>query len=380
MLIKNGTLIDAAIIGHADIMIKDGKITRLEKRLPVPEGEETVIDASGYVIMPSFVDMHVHLRDPGYPAKETLETGVKAAVNGGYTHIIAMANTNPVVDNPETLSDIQARAKQLNLADVYQCSSVTKGLKGEELVDFATMRKLTQFFSDDGKNINNKDIFVKALHASQEYNFTILDHSEPEPEMVARNLELVAKEGGNLHLCHVSRKESMLSVIKAKDKGVNVTVEVTPHHLYAYNLAYRVNPPFATEEDVNFLLTAIREGYVDCISTDHAPHTPEDKANGAPGISGIEVAFGMVNKVFIDNDISIHELSRLMSKNPRRMLGLNDGYISSGNSADLVIVDFKNIGSVDPEDFISKGKNTPFIGAETIGSIVHTIKEGVILK
>ncbi len=379
MLIKNGTLIDAEIIAEADILIKDGKIKAMGKDIPEAEASQ-IIDASGLVVMPSFADMHVHLRDPGFPDKETLETGVKAAINGGFTHIIAMANTKPAADNSETVADILSRAQKLDLAKVYQCACITKGLKGEETVDFSSLRKLTRFFSDDGKNIDNKDIFAKALRASKEYDFTVLDHSEPEPEMVARNLEILASEGGNLHLCHVSRKESMLSIIKAKDKGIKVTVEVTPHHLYGHDVDYRVNPPFAAKEDVAFLIRAIKEGYVDVISTDHAPHTPQDKANGAPGISGIEAAFGLVNKVFAENAISLHTLSRLMSFNPKQMMGVTDASFAVGNRADFVIVDAKTAGNLNPEQFVSKGKNTPFTGADLIGSVIHTIKEGIILK
>lgn len=380
MLIKNGTLIDSAIIGEGDILIEGGKICGLDKDISVPAGEESIIDAKGYVVMPSFVDMHVHLRDPGFPDKETLESGIRAAVNGGYTQIVSMANTKPVVDKEEILEDILSRSKHLNLADVYQCCSVTRGMSGEEVVDFSSLSKLTHFFSDDGKNIDNEEIFIEALHASKDYGFTILDHTEPETEMVSRHLSLISREGGRVHFCHISRKESMLSIMEAKDKGIEVTVEVTPHHIYGYDLSYRVNPPFGSKEDVDFLIKAIKEGYVDCISTDHAPHTALDKEKGSPGISGIEVSFGIVNKVFIENDISMNILSSLMSKNPRKMIGLGGGYISCGNIADLVIVDAKEIGFINPEEFISKGKNTPFVGSEIIGRVVHTIKGGIILK
>lgn len=379
LLIKNGTLLGPNGTRNADVLITDGLIAEIA---PDIQGEDSikVLDASGLTVMPSFADLHVHLRDPGFTAKETLQTGIQAAVNGGYTHIVAMANTKPVPDTEAVLQDILTRAKKIDLAELYQCGSVTKGEEGKEIVDFSALCKLTKFFSDDGKNVDDEEIFSRALRASGELGFTILDHSEPEVEMVVRNLQILKLEKGNLHFCHISKKESMLAIMQAKDEGLNVTAEVTPHHLFGWDMDYKVNPPFATQDDVDFLLRAIAEGYVDCISTDHAPHTAEDKALGACGISGIEVAFGIINAVFAKAGISTHTLCKLMSLNPLKIMGVNGGAIQTGKEGNLIIVDLNKEYKLDTDNFVSKGKNNPFKGAELKGKVIHTIKKGRILK
>ncbi len=379
LLIKNGLLLGPNGSRAADVLIKNGLIEEIAADIQ-PDGEINVLDVKGKTVMPSFADMHVHLRDPGFTYKENLESGVKAAVNGGFTHIVAMGNTNPAPDNTETLGDILNRAKALDLADVYQVATVTKGLAGKEAVDFKELRKLTQFFSDDGKNVDNEEIFARAMRASSELDFKVLDHSEPETEMVIRNIKIAKQERGNLHFCHISRKESMLAIMQAKDEGANITVEVTPHHLFGWDLDYRVAPPFATKDDVDFLIRAIGSGYVDCISTDHAPHTADDKAKGANGISGLDVAFGIINTVFAEAGYSLNLLSRLMSLNPMRFMRVNGGAIMTGKEANLVVVDENATYKINPQKFISMGKNTPFAGMEVSGKVLHTIKKGRILK
>jgi len=379
LLIKNGLLVGPNGSRAADILIVDGMIEQIAPDIQ-PDGKVQVLDAIGKTVMPSFADMHVHLRDPGFTYKEDLQSGIKAAVNGGFTHITAMGNTNPAPDNTEVLGDILQRAKALDLADVFQVATVTKGLAGQEAVDFAELRKLTLFFSDDGKNVDNEEIFARAMRASGELDFKVLDHSEPETEMVIRNIKIAKQERGNLHFCHISRKESMLAIMQAKDEGVNVTVEITPHHLFGWDLDYRVAPPFASKDDADFLLRAIGSGYVDCISTDHAPHTAEDKAKGMNGISGLDVAFSIINTVFAEAGYSLSLLSRLMSLNPMRFMRVNGGALMTGKEANLVIVDENATYKINPDDFVSRGKNTPFAGREVTGKVIHTIKKGRILK
>ena len=378
-ILKGGKIVDANALREADVLIMDGIISEVDNNLYVGD-DVNVVDVTGLTVMPSFADLHVHLRDPGFLHKETLETGVRAAVNGGYTHIVAMANTKPVADNTEVIADVLARAQRLSLAEVYQASAVSVGEEGKKVVDFRTLRSLTKFFSDDGKNINNEELFAEALRASKELDFLIMDHSEPETEMVLRNIELLEKNGGNLHFCHISRAASMMAIMNAKDKGLRVTVEVTPHHLFGYDNDYKVNPPLATRKDVDFLIRAIKDGYVDCISTDHAPHTAEDKASGSPGISGIETAFPIINTVFLQNGIKLEGLSRLMSKNPMIMIGVNSGLLQVGYEANLVVVDENADVVVDSSKFVSMGKNTPFNGAKLKGKVIHTIKKGEFLK
>lgn len=379
LLIKNAFLVGPNGSRVADVLIQDGMIAEVAPEIN-PEDKIEILNAKGKTLMPAMADMHVHLRDPGFTYKENLESGLEAAIKGGFTHVTAMGNTNPVPDNVEVLSDIIQRAEKLNLAEVFQVATVTKGLQGMEIVDFQELRKLTRFFSDDGKNIDNEEIFSKAMRASGELDFKVLDHSEPETEMVIRNIKIAKRERGNLHFCHISRKESMLAIMQAKDEGVNVTVEVTPHHLFGWDLDYKVAPPFATKEDADFLLRAVASGYVDCISTDHAPHTQEDKKNGANGISGLDTAFAIVNTIFQNAGYSLSLLSRLMSLNPMRMMHVNSGCIMEGKEANLIIVNPDEEYQINPENFVSKGKNTPFVGKKVRGKVLCTIKKGKILN
>lgn len=395
--IMNCRLVDCEKNFVDDVLIKNGKIKRIGKdkirrylyeykqkyNLPglrIRDREKVEeIDGRGMILMPSFADLHFHMRHPGQEQKETLETGNRAALRGGYTHMVAMANTKPVVDSGELAAEVIRQNDALGLCKLYQVCTVTKGMLGKEVVDFEQARKVTRFFSDDGRNIDDPAIMEKALSASKEYDFVLMDHSEEETEMVRRNVEIAKRTGGNLHLCHVSKKASMEAIIAAKEQGyTNVTVEVTPHHLYAFGLDYRVNPPFAQEEDRRFLIEAIRGGYVDAIATDHAPHTAEDKEKGAPGISGIETSLGLTHRVFLENDLDMKTLSRLMSYQPMKFLGEGEHKIEEGLPADLTLIEEGRF-CIDRDSFLSKGKNTPFDQEEVRAQVVFTMKEGKIL-
>lgn len=382
--IKNAHLTDCKASVREDILIAEGRIRKIGKEriaafLADCGQEPLVIEAEGRTLLPSFADLHFHMRYPGQPQKETLESGSKAAIRGGYTHLIAMANTKPVVDSRELVEQVQRESAALDLCRLYQVSAVTKGLLGKESVDFAENRKATRFFSDDGRNIDDAKIMEEALRASAELDFIILDHSEEETEMVIRNIEIAKKTRGNLHLCHISRKGSMEAIIAAKKAGYsNITVEVSPHHIYASGLDYRVNPPIAGEEDRLFLIEAIREGYVDAIATDHAPHTAEDKENGAPGISGIESSFSIVHKVFREQGLDMQTLSLLMSARPMAFLREEEHLIREGAVADLVLIEEGEF-EICSGDFLSKGKNTPFDGDKIFAKVVMTMKEGRVL-
>ncbi|KXZ39097.1 dihydroorotase [Alkalithermobacter thermoalcaliphilus JW-YL-7 = DSM 7308] len=376
LLIKNANIMDVSKNIISDILIENGKISRIDKNII---SKYKSIDAKGLTLIPSFIDMHTHLRTPGYEYKEDLESGQKAALKGGYTTLCAMANTNPVCDNEKVINLINEKVKRLNLCDVIQVSSVTKNLDGVETVDFDKMVKHTKLFSDDGKTIENEDIMKKALKLSKDMNFKILTHCDPESEIVRRDLEILENTGGNLHICHISLKSTLDTIKEFKDKNIKFTCEVTPHHIFKSNLDYKVNPSFATTEDVSALIQGIKDGYIDVIATDHAPHSMEDKKNNAPGISNIEVAFSMVYKVFKDNGIPINKLIEMMSYNPAKILGLNSGVISEGYKADLVLVDLHEKYTIDVNSFISKGKNNPFDGYEVCGKVKMTIKGGEIL-
>lgn len=376
ILMKNCLVTDYSQESLQDILIKDGKIEKVGKIL---REDCQILDLRGKRVLPSFIDMHTHLRDPGFFQKETIETGLRAASKGGYTYVCAMGNTNPVADNIEVLQYVLKKAEELDICDVRQASTITLGLKGKEAVDFSSQRKYTDIFTDDGRNVDDDEIYIDALKNSIEHEFMIMDHCEDEVDMTKKHIDLIEKTGGRVHFCHTSTKKAMKSIIEAKQKGLNVTVEVTPHHLFSHDNDYRVNPKIATEEDRKYLIEAIKSGYIDAIATDHAPHTIEDKKNGAPGISLIEVAFSMVWKIFKEENIDIKMLSKLMSFNPAKLLKLNQGSIEEGKDASLVVIDEDKLGRIDVNEFISKGKNNPFQGEEVLGAVIMTMKKGRII-
>jgi dihydroorotase len=377
LLIKNVRIIDANKDIKSDLLVENGKISKINSNIEI-ENINT-IDGGHYVLMPSFIDLHTHLRDPGLTHKEDLESGQKAALKGGFTVLCPMANTKPVCDNPEVINYIINKAENLDLCDIKQVCSITKNLEGDEMIDIKSMIEHTRLFSDDGYTLHNTEIMRDALKLSKELNFKVLTHCQPEFEIVERDLKLLEEVGGNLHICHISLKETLDEIKKYKDRGYKFTCEVGPHHIYGYGLDYKVNPSFAEEEDMKYLIQGIKDGYIDMIGTDHAPHTQEDKENGAPGISNIEVAFQMVNKVFSENQISLNKLSEMMSANPAKFLGLNQGLIEEGLRADLVLIDENCENVIDTSNFISKGKNNPFNGQRVKGKVIMTIKNGKIM-
>lgn len=377
ILIKNTRIVDANKDFKSDLLVEDGKISKIDTNIDSIDAK--IINGENYTLMPSFIDVHTHLRDPGLTHKEDLETGQKAALKGGFTVLCPMANTKPACDNKETMEYILDKAEKLDLCDINQVCAITKNLEGQEMIDIESMRKYTQLFSDDGYTLHDEDIMKKALELSKELDFKVLTHCQPEEIIVKRDLKLLEEVGGNLHICHISLKETLKEIKKYKDNGHKFTCEVGPHHIYGYGLDYKVNPSFAKEEDMKYLIQGIKDGYIDMIGTDHAPHTEEDKKNGAPGISNIEVAFGMVNKVFSENGISLNKLSEMMSLNPAKLLGLNQGLIEEGLKADLVLVDSNCNDIIDTSKFISKGKNNPFDKEKILGKVLMTIRDGKIM-
>ncbi len=372
LLIKNAFVVELDEI--TNILIEGDTIKSIGSE--GTEGALDIIDAKGMFVMPSFSDSHFHLRNPGHAYKQTYEEASAACMKGGYTDVIALANTNPVVDSIEVLREVKEHTDKLPL-DVYQVASVTKALNGKELVDFDTLMDHTKIFSDDGKNVDDISIMKRALKKSEELGFLIMDHSEPESEMVKRNIEIVKEVGGHLHFCHISKKESIEALVKAKDAGINVTFEVTPHHLFGIDLDYRVNPPIATKDDVEALIGAIKDGYVDAIGTDHAPHTEEDKKNGSPGIINIENAYSMIRKVFYEQGIDMNTLIQLMSKWPGKLVGKEKGIVE-GSVADMVIVSDEEY-KIDKESFVTRSKNTPFDGRDVRGRVLMTIAKGDVV-
>lgn len=381
ILIKNGSLVLENKTIQDDLLILEGKIKAIGRNkinliLAKENQNYQEIDGTGKYVLPSFIDMHFHLRNPGLAYKQTYEEANKACLKGGFTHVVAMANTLPVADCPEIISEVKENTKELPLY-VHQVSAVTKGLKGQELVNFGEMLELTRIFSDDGRNVDNEKVMREALIKSKELGFMILDHDEPETEMVLRNLNLVRETGGRLHFCHISKKASLEAIIEGKAEGLGITVEVAPHHIFSSNLDYKVNPPIGTEADVDFLLKSIEAGQVDIIATDHAPHSEEDKINGAPGIANIETAYSMVRKAFYDKGISMETLAKLMAIEPAKLLGVEHG-IKEGLEGNLVIVSDED-EKIDINNISTRAKNNPYHNWDIKGKVEMTLVKGEIV-
>lgn len=389
VVIKNVHIIDQYRDQIADVLIEGGHIQRIgEERIATYLGEKlgaknagngtagvTTIDGTGKYLSPSLVDLHFHLRNPGLDYKQTYQEASDACIRGGYTKVVAMANTNPVCDHVAVIEEVNRAMEDLPL-QVIQVGAVSLGLQGLENVDYAAMLDKTQIFSDDGKNVDNPQIMKNALAASKELGFIVMDHDEPETENVIRNIGLARETGGRLHFCHISKEASIEAIRVAKAEGVNVTYEVTPHHIFAKDLDYRVNPPIGNQADQEAILAAIIAGEVDAIATDHAPHTEEDKGKGAPGIANIETAFAMVRKIFYEKGISLQQQIALMSNQPSEMLGL-DNRITEGAVADLILYSDED-DVISKENFQTRSKNTPFDGAQVRGIIEYTIVGGKV--
>ncbi|MGV1062693.1 dihydroorotase [Clostridium perfringens] len=392
LLIKNVNLIDESNNFFGDIYIENGLIKELGTKL---NKECETLDGKGLVLMPAFIDTHAHFRDPGFEYKEDIESGSKAAVRGGYTTVTLMPNTKPVCSSKEVLDYVVNKGKEVGLVDLYQTVSITKNLSGEEINHLKEFEgnPNVKAITDDGKGVSDSKIMMEAMKIAKENNWIVMSHAESpefskvdmrlaENMMTWRDITLAKFIDCRLHMSHVSTKEAMKYIIEGKNDGVKVTCEITPHHLALNNKIsnYRVNPPIREEEDVNFLIKAIKMNYVDCIGTDHAPHSKEDKEKGAPGMIGIEQAFSICyTKLVKENHISLNKLSQLMSGNAAKLLNINKGKLQPGFLGDLVLIDLNKKRVFKEEDIVSRSKNTPFNGMEFYGDVVVTIKNGKIV-
>ena len=392
LLIKNVNLIDESNNFFGDIYIEKGVIKELGTEL---NKECETLDGKGLVLMPAFIDTHAHFRDPGFEYKEDIESGSKAAVRGGYTTVTLMPNTKPVCSSKEILDYVVNKGKEVDLVDLYQTVSITKNLSGEEINHLREFEgnPNVKAITDDGKGVSDSKIMMEAMKIAKENNWIVMSHAESpefskvdmrlaENMMTWRDITLAKFVDCRLHMSHVSTKEAMKYIIEGKNDGVKVTCEITPHHLALNNKIsnYRVNPPIREEEDVNFLIKAIKMNYVDCIGTDHAPHSKEDKEKGAPGMIGIEQAFSICyTKLVKENHISLNKLSQLMSGNAAKLLNLNKGKLQPGFLGDLVLIDLNKKRIFKEEDIVSRSKNTPFNGMEFYGDVVVTINNGKIV-
>lgn len=373
-LYRNARLIDAEGDRYGDLTVEDGVIVACG---PLSwRRADRVVDLRHHALMPAFIDPHCHLRDPGYPQKETMETGMRAALCGGYAHVVAMANTSPVVTSPALVEENMKKASRLRLCKLTQAAAAGEALGDETPANRAALSRVTNMLSNDGKTIFADDFMRALLLDSAEYGFVVSTHSQPERAIVARDIALLKETGGNLHIGHISRAETVERIRRAKAEGLSLTCEVTPHHLFGWDDDYRVNPPLRTHADAEALIAGIKDGTIDCIATDHAPHTPADKANGAAGISGIEHAFAICLKVFTDNGIPLTRLSEMMAHNPAKRLGLKAGLLRPGYPADLAIASLDEARTIDANDMVSRSNNTPFHGRAVRGLVLQTIVEG----
>lgn len=393
LLIKNVNVVDAFQNFNGDVYIEEGIIK--EVAVSINKDSVEILDGKGLVLMPSFIDTHAHFREPGLTHKEDIESGSKAAVKGGYTAVCLMANTKPICSDLEVLNYVRKRADEVGLIDIHQCVSVTDNFRGssiEHLNNFKNNKGI-KAISDDGVGVMDSSVMMKAMELSKKNNWIVMSHAEDktfskvdmriaEDLMTIRDLYLAKVTGAHLHMAHVSTIEAVKAIARAKEEGANVTCEVTPHHIALDDTIsnYRVNPPIRKKEDVKFLIEGIKKGIIDCIGTDHAPHTEEDKKNGAPGMVGLETSFSICYTTLVkENGISLNKLSELMSKKPAEILSMNKGLISIGYDGDMVLVDLNKEITVNKESFVSKGKNTPFHGRNYFGEIIATIKNGKIV-
>ena len=443
LMIKGGRVLDPATKTDqiADIYIEDGVVKKIGTKLK--EKADETVDASGKYVMPGFIDLHVHLRDPGLTDKETVDTGAAAAAKGGYTTIMAMPNTKPVVDNSDVLSYVLNKGKSVTPVHVYQAGAITVGMEGKELTDMADMAAHGAIaFSEDGKSVMDTKLCREAMHLLAKLDLPFLDHCEEkslvnggvinedhncerldlpgihntvENVIASRDYLLATEAGARLHLCHCSTKEVVNMLRAAKSLGHKLTAEVCPHHFTltsddipdapkavvpeedAHTLSempvnkvgiemvnYKMNPPLRTAEDRDALIEGLRDGSIDCIATDHAPHTAADKNKGmkeAPfGIVGLETAAALTYTELVEKEIlSPLQMAEKMSYNPAKILRLDAGTIAEGADADIVIFDPKASYQIDKNTFVSKSNNTPFHGRPVHGRVDMTIISGEIV-
>ncbi|KNF07206.1 dihydroorotase PyrC [Gottschalkia purinilytica] len=389
LLIKNARIVDWSQDLIGDVYIENGIIKEIGQDL---YKDCETINANGLTLLPSFIDLHVHFREPGYEYKEDLETGSKSAIRGGYTAVNLMGNTKPICSDEKIVEYVLNRAKEIGLVDIHQTVSITKDFNGTDIGHLDNLPDTVRFISDDGKGVLNNKVMLDTMIKAKEKDLVIISHAEDEDItpfctrlseniITSRDIELAKYTKAKLHMAHVSTIEAMEYIIEAKKRGYDVTCEIAPHHIaFTNEVDFRVNPPLRNQEDVDFLIKCIKDGWVDMIATDHAPHTTEDKEKGAPGLVGLETSFSVsYTKLVREGHITLNELSKIMSKNPANLMKLNKGEIKIGFDGDLVLVDIDNKYKINPDDFASKGRNTPFKGIETYGIVEKTIKAGKVV-
>ena len=423
LLIQGGRIIDPSqgLDVTGSLLIAEGKVSWLGKKEETPRADYKVVNARGLVVCPGFIDLHCHLRQPGYEEKETIATGIRAAARGGFTTICCMPNTDPPLDNQTAVEFVKSKAASEGVVRVLPIGCISKGRKGKEL---AEMGELTLSgviaFSDDGEPVPNSHLMRQALQYSLSFDRPIIDHCEDkaltnggqmnegiistrlglrgipnaaEEIIVARDLALAQLTGGRLHIAHVTTEGSVDLIRRAKEKGIRVTAEVTPHHLtlteervIGYDTNAKVNPPLRTKQDVKALIQGVNDNTIDIIATDHAPHTEADKLcefDPAPfGISGLETALGSLMSLVYNEKINLVTLLSKLTYEPAKIIGSKHGILGTlavGTPADITIFDPNLEWVVDTKAFASKGKNTPFAGNTLKGRVMATIFQGKLV-
>ncbi len=419
ILIKNGRLINPSenLDKVMDIFVEDGIIK--EKAESIEKQADTVIDAAGCYVMPGLIDLHVHFRDPGLTYKEDIETGSKAAAKGGFTTVCCMPNTKPVVDNVETVKYIIEKGEKTGLTNVLPVGAVTKNMAGVEITNVEELKKAgICAISEDGKSVMNSGVYRKAMKNAAKANVPVLAHCEDinlveggvinlgdksselgvkgisnavEDVIAMRDIMLAKETGATLHLCHCSTKDSVEMVKRAKEEGIKVTAEVCPHHfsmcsddITSNDGNFKMNPPLRAREDMEALIKGLQDDIMDVISTDHAPHSAEEKAKDlehAPfGIVGLETSVALtVTNLVKKGYLTPMQMAAKMSYNPAKVLGIPKGTLDEGKIADITIIDPDKEYTIDVNTFESKGKNTPFDGYKVSGEVEYTILNGKVV-
>ncbi|MEK9628455.1 MAG: dihydroorotase [Nitrospinota bacterium] len=417
-LIKNGHLIDPANDknGDFDLLIKDGKIDAVEPKGRLDNiSESEIIDAKGLIVSPGFCDMHVHFREPGHEYKETIETGSQSAAAGGFTTVAVMPNTSPVNDNRSITELILSQAKQTAIVNILPIGAITKGLKGESLSDMGELKEAGCIgYSDDGMPVSNSELMRRALEYSKMFDLPCIQHSEvleltrggsmnegtvctemglkgmpteAEDIMVHRDICLLPKTGGRLHVAHISSGGSVELVRQAKAKGLPVTCEVAPHHFTltheacrGYDTNAKMSPPLRTDSDLEMIKEGMKDGTIDIIATDHAPHDVVDKqvefSKACFGIVGLETALPLTLKMVDEGVISLERAIDMLTSQTNKIFDIDKGTLGVGKDADITLFDPNTKYSIDPSKFKSRSKNSPYKGWKVRGKVIRTLVNG----
>lgn len=420
LLIQNGKVIDpvSGAISQVDMLVEDGKVALLERGIEADDVDQ-VIDAKGFMVCPGLVDMHVHLRDPGLTYKEDIFTGTMAAARGGVTSLVCMANTSPVLDSPEQITYVKETAAKACGVNVYPVGAVSCHLRGKELTDFEALKNAGAIaLSDDGNNIDDANLMRDALIRARRQGMTILAHCEDsnmvgnravnegsvsrqlwlegrpaiaEELIIMRDAMLAEETKAPIHVCHISTAKSVDIVRRMKKKGIAITCETCPQYftltedeILAKGPLARVNPPLRTEKDVKGIITGLKDGTIDVIATDHAPHSAEEKnrelTKAPSGMVGLETSLAItLTQLYHTGRMELPDIIRRMTANPASILKLQKGRLTLGSDADIVIFDPDEEWIIDPDQFASKGRNTPFGGKTVKGKVKYTIVAGKVI-